>query len=132
MWIGTLAIAYFLPANKPLLFMLLGCVIGIVLGGSQALSRSMFSQLIPSGQEAEYFGIYEISQDGTTWLGPLLFGLAYQLDGQLPDRDHVAVDILRGRVLRAGGGADATGDRGGRQRAAARWSDLRRAGAVQR
>ncbi len=79
LWTATLAIAYFLPARKPLEFMLLGVLIGIVLGGSQALSRSVFSQLIPAGQEAEYFGIYEISQDGTTWLGPLLFGLAYQL-----------------------------------------------------
>jgi UMF1 family MFS transporter len=78
-WTVTVAIAYFLPANKPLLFMLLGVLIGIVLGGSQALSRSVFSQLIPGGQEAEYFGIYEISQDGTTWIGPLLFGLAFQL-----------------------------------------------------
>jgi MFS transporter, UMF1 family len=78
-WTVTLAIAYVLPANRPLLFMLLGALIGIVLGGSQALSRSVFSQLIPAGQEAEYFGIYEISQDGTTWLGPLLFGLAFQL-----------------------------------------------------
>jgi len=52
-----------------------------VLGGSQALSRSIFSQLIPHGMEAEYFGIYEIAGDGTTWLGPLLFGLAYQITG---------------------------------------------------
>ena len=50
-----------------------------MLGGSQALSRSLFSQLIPKGMEAEYFGIYEISADGTSWLGPLLFGLAYQV-----------------------------------------------------
>ena len=77
-WIVTLAIAYVLPAHKPLPFILLGALIAIVLGGSQSLSRSLFSQLIPAGREAEYFGIYEISQDGTTWLGPLLFGLAYQ------------------------------------------------------
>jgi UMF1 family MFS transporter len=80
-WTGTLGIAFFLPANKPLFFLLLGALIGIVLGGSQSLSRSMFSQLIPAGQEAEYFGIYEISSGGTTWLGPLLFGLAYQVTG---------------------------------------------------
>jgi MFS transporter, UMF1 family len=79
LWTVTLAIAYLLPAHQPLMFMLLGALIGIVLGGSQALSRSVFSQLIPRGQEAEYLGIYEISQDGTTWLGPLLFGLAFQL-----------------------------------------------------
>jgi MFS transporter, UMF1 family len=81
LWTVAVGIAYFLPAGKSLYFMLLGILIGIVLGGSQALSRSLFSQLIPAGEEAEYFGIYEISQDGTTWLGPLLFGLAFQVTG---------------------------------------------------
>jgi UMF1 family MFS transporter len=80
-WTVTLVLAYFVPAHRPLLFIALGLLIGIVLGGSQALSRSIFSQLIPHGMEAEYFGIYEIAGDGTTWLGPLLFGLAYQLTG---------------------------------------------------
>jgi MFS transporter, UMF1 family len=80
-WTVALVLAFLLPAHKPLLFMALGLLIGIVLGGSQALSRSMFSQLIPHGMEAEYFGIYEIAGDGTTWLGPLLFGLAYQITG---------------------------------------------------
>ena len=45
--------------------------IGLVLGGSQALTRSLFGQMIPAGQEAEYFGLYEISDKGTSWLGPL-------------------------------------------------------------
>lgn len=80
-WTVTLAIAYVLPAEKPMLFVLLGALIGIVLGGSQALSRSLYSQLIPPGMEGEYFGIYEISSDGTAWLGPLFFGLAYQITG---------------------------------------------------
>jgi UMF1 family MFS transporter len=81
LWTGVLAIAYFLPARQPIAFILLGVLLGIVLGGSQALSRSLFSQLIPHGKEAAYFGIYEISDKGTSWLGPLLFGLAYQLTG---------------------------------------------------
>jgi UMF1 family MFS transporter len=78
-WTAALGIAFVLPAGRPVPFMLLGGLIGIVLGGSQALSRSLFSQLIPPGREAEYFGLYEISSDGTSWLGPLLFGLAYQV-----------------------------------------------------
>jgi UMF1 family MFS transporter len=78
-WVVALGLAYLLPAGRALPFVLLGCLIGVVLGGSQALSRSLFSQLIPHGQEAEYFGLYEISSDGTSWLGPLLFGLAYQV-----------------------------------------------------
>ena len=78
-WIVAVGLAYPLPARTPLAFLLLGCLIGIVLGGSQALSRSLFSQMIPAGREAEYYGMYEISSDGTSWLGPLLFGLAFQL-----------------------------------------------------
>ena len=81
LWTVVLVIAYVLPAGRPTPFVLLGGLLGIVLGGSQALSRSLFSQLIPQGKEAEYFGLYEISDKGTSWLGPLLFGLAYQQTG---------------------------------------------------
>jgi len=49
-------------------------VIAIVLGGSQALSRSLFSRMIPAGREASFFGIYEVSERGTSWMGPLVFG----------------------------------------------------------
>jgi UMF1 family MFS transporter len=79
LWLGVVVVAYWLPAQKPLLFMLLGAAIGLVLGGSQALSRSLFSQLIPEGREGEYYGFYEISDKGTSWLGPLAFGLVFQL-----------------------------------------------------
>jgi UMF1 family MFS transporter len=79
LWIAVVLAAYWLPAGDPTKFMLLGACIGIVLGGSQALSRSLFSQLIPKGKEAEYFGFYEISDKGTSWLGPALFALVFQL-----------------------------------------------------
>lgn len=79
LWLVVIVAAYWLPAGEPLQFMLLGAGIGIVLGGSQALSRSLFSQLIPEGKEGEYYGFYEISDKGTSWLGPLLFGLIFQL-----------------------------------------------------
>lgn len=62
-------------------FTIVAGVVGIILGGSQALSRSAFSQMIPKGQEAEYFSFYEVSERGTSWLGPLFFGLALQFTG---------------------------------------------------
>jgi UMF1 family MFS transporter len=62
-------------------FYMLGGVIAIVLGGTQALSRSMYSHLIPKSKEAEYFGLYEISNKGTSWIGPLIFGLTLQFSG---------------------------------------------------
>ncbi|MEU4238376.1 MFS transporter [Actinoplanes sp. NPDC026619] len=79
LWLGVVVAAYWLPAGKPLPFMLLGVAIGLVLGGSQALSRSLYSQFIPAGREGEYYGFYEISDKGTSWLGPLLFGVVFQL-----------------------------------------------------
>lgn len=79
LWTFVVVAAYFLQTGAALQFYLLGVVIAIVLGGSQALSRSLFSQLIPRGREAEYFGFYEISDKGTSWIGPLVFGLALQL-----------------------------------------------------
>ncbi|MGS2615790.1 MFS transporter [Micromonospora sp. LZ34] len=79
LWTGVIVAAFRLPAEAPLPFMVLGAAIGLVLGGSQALSRSLFSQLIPAGKEGEYYGFYEISDKGTSWLGPLAFGLVFQL-----------------------------------------------------
>ncbi|MET8836283.1 MFS transporter [Micromonospora sp. NPDC004540] len=79
LWTGVIIAAFRLPAEAPLPFMVLGGCIGLVLGGSQALSRSLFSQLIPTGKEGEYYGFYEISDKGTSWLGPLAFGLVFQL-----------------------------------------------------
>lgn len=79
-WIGVLVYAYgFLYTEAQ--FFVLGAAIALVLGGTQALSRSLFSQMIPRGQESEYFSLYELSDKGTSWLGPLLFGLALQFTG---------------------------------------------------
>ncbi|MGL4648058.1 MAG: MFS transporter [Caldilineaceae bacterium] len=79
-WTGVTIFAYAVLSSV-LQFFIMGAVIGLVLGGSQALSRSLFSQMIPRGQEAEYFGLYEVSERGTSWMGPLLFGLALQFTG---------------------------------------------------
>lgn len=64
-------------------FWVLGACIAVVMGGSQAISRSLFARMIPPGQEAEFFAVYEISERGTSWVGPLLFGLVNQYLGSL-------------------------------------------------
>ncbi|MFJ2563687.1 MULTISPECIES: MFS transporter [unclassified Streptomyces] len=84
-WAVILAAGYFLPAGAPMWFFVLAAGIGLVLGGSQALSRSLFSHLVPPGKEAEYFSAYEMSDRGMSWLGPLLFGITYQLTGSYRD-----------------------------------------------
>lgn len=84
-WTLILGAGYFLPARSPVFFYFLAAAIGLVLGGSQALSRSLFSHLVPRGKEAEYFSAYEMSDRGLSWMGPLVFGLAYQLTGSYRD-----------------------------------------------
>ncbi len=80
LWTGVVVYAYALLRTKAQFFVL-AAAIAVVLGGTQALSRSVYSLLIPKGEEAEYFGLYEVGIHGTSWLGPLLFGLALQFTG---------------------------------------------------
>lgn len=78
-WIAIVVAGFLLPARQIVPFLAMGVAIGIVLGGTQALSRSLFSQLIPRGREAEYFSLYQAGERGTSWLGTLVFGLVHQL-----------------------------------------------------
>jgi MFS transporter, UMF1 family len=64
-------------------FWMLAALVAVVLGGTQALSRSLFSQMIPREREAEFFSFYEISDKGTSWMGPLIFGLVTQWTGSM-------------------------------------------------
>ena len=76
--------------------------IGIVMGGTQALSRSFFSQLIPRGREAEYFSLYQAAERGTSWIGTLVFGLVHQwTDSYRPALLALVVLFLLGLVLLA-------------------------------
>jgi UMF1 family MFS transporter len=80
-WMAIVVVAMFLPAKNVALFLAVGIAIGIVLGGTQALSRSFFSLLIPRGREGEYFALYNAFERGTSWFGVLLFGVVFQVTG---------------------------------------------------
>jgi MFS transporter, UMF1 family len=76
-WTGVLVYIY-AAVTTTVQFFIMAAIVALVLGGSQALSRSLYAQLVPRQKEAEYFSIYEISDKGTSWMCPLLFGLAMQ------------------------------------------------------
>ncbi len=87
-WCGTTIYALFgMKSTASLLgieqrqleFWVLAFVIALILGGSQALSRSLFSLMIPKGQEAEFYSFYEISERGTSWMGTFTFGIVNQV-----------------------------------------------------
>jgi MFS transporter, UMF1 family len=76
-WTAVLVYIY-LAVKTTLQFFIMAAIVAVVLGGSQALSRSLYSQLIPKFKEAQYYSIYEVTDRGTSWLCPLFFGLALQ------------------------------------------------------
>lgn len=84
-WAGVVIYAYFglKGPTRVLEFWILGAFIAIVMGGSQAISRSLFAQMIPTGKEAEFYSFYEVSERGTSWIGPFLFGFVNQVFGNL-------------------------------------------------
>jgi MFS transporter, UMF1 family len=55
----------------------------LVQGGIQALSRSYFARLIPTGKAAEYFGFYNMLGKFAAVLGPLLMGTMTLVTGSV-------------------------------------------------
>jgi len=77
----TLMMVAMFAVKTTLHYFLAAAGVAVIMGGSQALSRSLYSLMIPKGKEAEYFSLYEVSNKGTSWLAPLLFGLTLQFTG---------------------------------------------------
>lgn len=76
LWSGVVIYAYFIQTAAE--FFALGVVIGIVLGGSQALSRSFYGSMVPEEASAEFFGFYTIFTRFSAIWGPATFGLVRQ------------------------------------------------------
>ena len=78
-WSGIVIYAYaFLQTTRQAWWM--AAVIAVVLGGTQALSRSLFSRMIPAGREASFFGLYEISERAS-WMGLGVFTIVVNQTG---------------------------------------------------
>jgi UMF1 family MFS transporter len=88
--------AYFL--NSAFEFYLMAATLGLVQGGVQSLSRSMFGRLVPEGKSAEYFGFYNMVGKFGTVIGPALMGSVALLTGS------TRLSILALLVLFVGGG----------------------------
>jgi UMF1 family MFS transporter len=79
LWTLVVSFAYFVPEGAFTVWLVCAVGIGLVMGGTQALSRSLYSQLVPPGKESEFFSFYQVMERGTSWFGTLAFGLVYQL-----------------------------------------------------
>jgi len=99
-WMVIVVLAMFLPRGNVVAFLAIGVAIAIVLGGTQALSRSFFSLLIPRGREGEYFALYNACERGTSWFGTFLFGVVFQVSGSYrPAIVALIVFFVLGAVL---------------------------------
>jgi len=80
-WYALIAIAgYFM--SQAWHFWALAFAVGMVQGGTQALSRSLYTQMAPKARSAEFFGFYDISSKFAGIAGPLLFSVVSQITGQ--------------------------------------------------
>ncbi len=79
MWLFVVGYGYFMKSAAEYLF--LGAVIGIVMGGSQALSRSLYGAIIPPQASAEFYGFYSVFAKFSAIFGPAVFAVIDYITG---------------------------------------------------
>ena len=79
LWSGVVVYAYFM--TKPSEYFILGGIVGMAMGGSQSLSRSLYGSMIPVRASAEFYGFYSVFSKFSAIWGPLAFGIIRQVTG---------------------------------------------------
>ncbi|RKX60842.1 MAG: MFS transporter [Thermodesulfobacteriota bacterium] len=72
-WSGVVIYAYFIHSATE--YFVMGGIVGLVLGGSQAISRSFYASIIPEGASAEFFGFYSVVSKFSAVWGPFIFAI---------------------------------------------------------
>jgi UMF1 family MFS transporter len=76
LWSAVVIYAYFIQTATE--YFGLGVIVGVVLGGSQALSRSFYGSMVPAGASAEFFGFYTVFSRFSAIWGTTTFGIVRQ------------------------------------------------------
>ena len=79
LWSGVVTYGYFIHTATE--FFILGMIVGIVLGGTQALSRSFYGAMIPEQASAEFYGFYSVFSKFSSIWGPVTFSFIEQITG---------------------------------------------------
>ena len=77
---GISIVGYFMQSARD--FYILAFLVGMVQGGTQALSRSLFATLIPAHKSGEYFGFFSVFEKFSSVFGPLLFSITIATTGR--------------------------------------------------
>jgi UMF1 family MFS transporter len=98
LWTLVAVVAYFVQTKTQ--FWAVACVAGLGLGTVQAGTRAFYTQFVPKGKEAEYFGVYSLVGKSSAILGPLVFGFMSSTFGsQRPAILSIALFFVTGLVL---------------------------------
>ncbi|KXG43587.1 MFS transporter [Tepidibacillus decaturensis] len=81
LWIYVIIVIFGYFMTSTVHFYILASAVGLVQGGSQAISRSIYGSLVPVHRTAEFFGFYGISSKFASIFGPFLFAIVGQLTG---------------------------------------------------
>jgi UMF1 family MFS transporter len=81
-------------------FWIIACTAGLGLGSVQAGTRAFFTQFVPDGKEAEYFGVYSLVGKSSAVMGPLVFGqVSAAFGSQRPAILSIAAFFIIGLIL---------------------------------
>ncbi len=98
LWALVAVLSFFIESKQQ--FWAVACTAGLGLGTVQAGTRAFFTQFVPKGSEAEYFGVYSLVGKSSAILGPLLFGAVSSTFGsQRPAILSIAAFFIIGLVL---------------------------------
>lgn len=98
MWTSVATIAFFIQTKAQ--FWALASIAGLGLGTVQSATRAFYTQFIPEGKEAEYFGVYSLVGKSSAIAGPLVFGIiSTQFSSQRPAIFSVAIFFLVGLLI---------------------------------
>jgi UMF1 family MFS transporter len=96
---SLVAVSTFFAQNKAQ-FWAVACTAGLGLGTVQAGTRAFYTQFIPAGKEAEYFGVYSLVGKSSAIIGPLVFGQVSSVFGsQRPAILSIAAFFILGLIL---------------------------------
>ena len=79
-------------------WLILGCMVGIVMGGSQAIARSIFAVMTPVKQSAEFFSFLGFMSRGATVFGPLLYAIVAGYFGARTGIFSVLIFLVAGTI----------------------------------
>ena len=80
---GIIGFSGYIGFVYPVEMFIVSTLYGTLLGPVQSATRTCFCDIIPPGQESEFFGIFEITDKGSSWMGPLVCGVFFELTGSM-------------------------------------------------